>query len=305
MKISVVTTLYYSEKYIEEFYQRSKEAILKTGNTYEMIFVNDGSPDNSLVTCFNINKIDKNVVIINLSRNFGHHKALQVGLKYSSGDLIFLIDSDLEEDPELFNLFYDEITSDNQIDVIYGIQQKRKGGWFEKLSGAFYYKTLNSMIDIKYAANTTTARLMKRKYVESVLSFPEKEMDLWCIFALTGFNQRPIPVVKKSKGTSTYNLIRKFKIGIETLTSLTSKPLFFIFILGLIMTFISAIFIIYFLINKIIFPDVQSGYTSILVSLWFIGGMILFALGIIGIYLSKTFMEVKNRPNAIIKDIIR
>jgi putative glycosyltransferase len=302
MKLSIVTTLYHSAPYIEEFYKR----IVKTGDKitddYEIIFVNDGSPDNSLDIAVNLCKNDSKIKIIDLSRNFGHHKAIMTGFQHAKGDYIFLIDSDLEEDPELLIRFYEEMEKYGIIDVVYGYQKKRKGKVFERISGHVFYKILHFFVTKEYPKNTLTARLMKRKYVDAVTKFSEKDYDLWCIFISAGFNQKGIYVDKTCKGSSEYNFTRKVMMLVNTITSSTSKPLFLIFLAGIMISAFSFIYMIYLLINKLL-TNVAIGWTSVLASIWLIGGIMMFAIGIVGIYLSKIYIEVKNRPNSITKNI--
>lgn len=305
MKISVVTTLYYSEKYIREFYSCVVESVKKISPDYEIIFVNDGSPDYSLNVVLGLQKSDKNIVVIDLSRNFGHHRAIMTGLNHASGDYVFLIDSDLEEKPELVNLYWDEMQNSEGVDVVYGIQDRRKGEFFERVSGRIWYFIFSFLSDIDYPSDSLTARLMTKKYVENVICYNEKELEIWGIFVLTGFNQKTITVSKGSKGISTYTLRRKLALVIDSVTSFSSKPLTYIFVLGLVMTFISGIYIIYLISMKYLYNEILPGWSSTLVSLWFIGGLLIFCIGIIGIYLSKMFLEIKNRPLTIIRNIYK
>lgn len=305
LRISVVTTLYYSEKYIAEFYNRVSQALIKITDNYEFIFVNDGSPDNSGDKILALQKNHPNITLIELSRNFGHHQAILTGLQHVNGDFVFLIDCDLEEDPELLNSFWEAIRKDQNIDVVYGIQLKRKGNFFERVTGSIFYKILNLVTHFDYPANTLTARLMKRNYVTAVLEFKEKALDVWAIFVLAGFNQIGIPVTKKSKGTSTYTLTRKIKMSIEIMTSLSHRPLYSIFFVGVIWVCISTVNIAIILVKKWLYGAQIEGWASIMASLWLIGGVIIFLLGLIGIYLSKIFLEIKNRPLSIIKTIHR
>ncbi len=305
LRISVVTTLYYSEKYISEFYNRVSQVLTKITDDYEFIFVNDGSPDNSGDKILALQKNHPNITLIELSRNFGHHQAILTGLQHVDGDYVFLIDCDLEEDPELLNSFWETIRKDQNIDVVYGIQLKRKGNFFERVTGSIFYKILNLVTHFDYPANTLTARLMKRNYVTAVLEFKEKALDVWAIFVLAGFNQIGIPVTKKSKGTSTYTLTRKIKMSIEIMTSLSHRPLYSIFFVGVIWVCISTVNIAIILVKKWLYGAQIEGWASIMASLWLIGGVIIFLLGLIGIYLSKIFLEIKNRPLSIIKTIHR
>ena len=146
MKISIVTSLYYSEGFIEEFYERSVASVKKITDDYEFIFVDDGSPDQSGQKVISLQERDQRIVLIELSKNFGHHKALFTGLKHATGDYIFLIDVDLEEDPELLSVFWEALQAEKDADVIYGTQAKRKGAYFEKASGRFYYRVISLCI---------------------------------------------------------------------------------------------------------------------------------------------------------------
>lgn len=305
LRISVVTTLYYSEKYIIEFYNRVRKSLAKITDDYEFVFVDDGSPDNSAHKILTLQKDYANITLIELSRNFGHHQAILTGLQHVTGDYVFLIDCDLEEDPELLNSFWDTLQQDKNIDVVYGIQMKRKGNLFERTTGNIFYKILNLVTHFEYPANTLTARLMKKNYVSAVLEFKEKAIDVWAIFVMAGFNQIGIPVTKKSKGTSTYTLSRKIRMSIEIMTSLSHKPLYSIFFLGVIWVCISTVNISIILVKKWLYGAQIEGWASIMASLWLIGGVIIFLLGLIGIYLSKIFLEIKNRPLSIIKTIHR
>lgn len=305
MKLSIVTTLYKSEPYINEFYERCLKSLIKIADKYEFIFVNDGSPDQSLKKAIEIQDQDDSVTVIDLSRNFGHHRAIMTGLQHADGDYVFLIDSDLEEDPEILERYYKEINQDGAIDVVYGVQSKRKGNAFERISGHLWYTFFSFLADIDYPVNSLTARLMSRRYVEAVTKFPERELEIWGLFVLTGFTQKAISLPKGSKGETSYTLVHKLKMAVNSITSFSSKPLIALFVIGMIMTTVSFIIILYLLFQRFVLGGVFEGWTSTLVSIWFIGGLIIFSLGIIGIYISKMFLEIKARPLAIIKQIYR
>jgi len=303
VKISVVTTLYHSLEYLPEFYKRISESLKQLTHDYELVFVDDGSPDGSGRFVLELQRDDPKIVLIQLSRNFGHHQAIITGLQHANGEYVFLIDCDLEEDPELLNSFWNELIQHDEIDVVYGMQSKRKGSFFERISGRIFYRTLTFITQFEYPANTLTARLMKKLYVNAVLEYTEKALDVWSIFVLAGFNQVGIPVTKKDKGTSTYTFLKKVKLSIEIITSLSHRPLYLIFFIGLAWLFISGGHVIAILINKWIYGAQIEGWASIMASIWLIGGVVIFLLGVIGIYLSKVFVEIKNRPLTIVKTI--
>lgn len=298
MKLSVVSTLYKSESYLPEFLRRVKSSINRLGiKEYEIILVNDASPDESIAKVLQIKEEIGNIIILDLSMNYGHHKAIMCGLNHAKGDYVFLIDCDLEEDPELLEQFWLEMENHPSYDVVYGVQHKRKGGLMERYAGSLFYKLLNRLSDIEYPKNTLTARLMKLSYVETVTKYKEVSLEIWGVFVLSGFNQVGIKVNKGNKGSTTYNFKRKFLMAIETITAFSSKPLYMIFFLGLIMTFISFCYLVYVVVLAIIYKETKiEGWSSIMASIWFVGGLTIFLLGVIAIYLSKIFLEVKNRP---------
>lgn len=305
MKISIVTTLFNSEPYVAAFYERAIVAASRITDDVELIFVNDGSSDRAMEILLEKQKVDRRIVIVDLSRNFGHHRALMTGLEQASGDMVFLCDSDLEEAPELIITLWEARTASEDIDVWYGVQDVRKGGWFEKLSGAIWYKLFALMIAVPYPANSATARLMTRRYVDAVLSHPERELELWGVFALTGFEQHGVEISKSHKGSSSYNLTRKLRMAVDSITSISSAPLVGLFVLGLFITAIAAAYIVYLLALGLIYDEIPEGWVTTVISIWFVGGLIIFSLGVIGIYLSKMFREIKSRPRTIIRKIYR
>lgn len=302
LDLSIVTTIYNSKNYIVEFYQRAKAEAEKITNAYEIIFVNDGSPDDSLIELINLHKQDPHVVVIDLARNHGHHRAMMIGLTHAQGKHVFLIDSDLEENPELLGDFYPKMIN-SDYDVIYGLQEKRKGNVFEACSGKMFYKVINFLSQQKIPESPITARLMTKNYVSSLVSHQEKEMFILDLFANTGYKQLGITVIKKSKGSSTYTFRKKMILVFNAVTSMSDFPLKFIFYSGLVISFLALLAIFYVFVHTLIAKTHVSGWASLILSLWFIGGLNIFFIGIIGIYLSKIFIETKNRPYSVIKAI--
>ena len=303
MDLSIVTTMYRSEQYVEEFYRRICTAAESITDSFEIICVNDGSPDKSLDIAVSLYERDDRVRVIDLSRNFGHHKAIMTGLSYARGDLVFLIDIDLEEQPELLEQFYREYKNSEGVDVVYGVQSSRKGGFFEKISGEIFYKVFNFLSYWEVPANTTTARLMSKQYVASLVEHKDSEIYIDGLWTITGFNQKPLPVTKLSSSDTTYTLFRKLSLTVNAITSFSNKPLVYIFYLGVIILLLSTIYIVQIVIKKLLLHISVPGYTSIVVSIWFLGGLTILSLGVVGIYLSKMFMEVKKRPYTIIRSI--
>jgi putative glycosyltransferase len=301
-ELSVVTTLYQSAPYLREFYQRTLSEIKKIGFTYEFVLVNDGSPDDSLEVALDLQRQDSHIVVVDLSRNFGHHEAIFQGLTLARGLRIFLIDSDLEESPELLSKFMEKF-SETSCDVAYGVQVKRKGGIVERLSGGIFYKLFNYLADIDVPENCMIARLMSRRYVDALLSFQEHSLFLGGLMSATGFLQVPVYTQKLHKGSTTYTLRRKIEVFITAVTSFSAKPLQLIFYSGFCISAVSVIYIAWLTALRLFFDTHIDGFTTLAVSIWLLGGLIILFLGIIGIYVAKIFVQTKNRPLSIVRQV--
>ncbi len=299
-KISVVTTMYYSAKYLPEFYARVLKAVEQCNEHYEFIFVNDGSPDNSLAVALQLRDEFPNVSVVELSRNFGHHKAIMAGLREAKGDLVFLIDCDLEEEPELFTEFHKKM-EETSCDVVFGIQNSRKGKWREQLFGKLFYKVFNHFADRPIPENIIMTRLMTKSYVEELIKYDEKEFFLGATFMEVGFTQVPVYVNKKDKGSSTYTLSKKVALMVNAITSTSNKPLIYVFYFGALISFVSFSFIIVLLFRHFFVQKMLSGWPSLIVSIWFLSGLIILCIGLLGIYLSKIYMETKHRPTVVVR----
>jgi putative glycosyltransferase len=303
VKISIVTTMYHSAAHLQEFYQRAKSEASKISPDLEVIFVNDGSPDESLKVALQLRESDPAIKIVDLSRNFGHHKALMVGLSFASGDLVFLIDCDLEEEPELLGLFYDELRKHAGVDVVYGVQSRRRGGLFDRFARWLYYRIISILSSDSLPANSVTARLMTRRYVQALTQFRESELVFWGLCLMAGFEQLAVPIEKRKLSASTYNLPRKLSLFIRSVTSFSDRPLRYIAYLGFFMFSIAVLYSIALIAIYLTSGRVPEGYTSLIISVWLLGGLIIFCIGIVAIYLSVVFVETKNRPYAVIRHV--
>lgn len=306
-EISVVTTMYRSAPYLSTFYRRITQSVKQVTDDYELILVNDGTPDDSLELALELCDSDERIKIVDLSRNFGHHKAIVAGLAHAEGQRIFLIDCDLEEPPELLLDFHRAFEQYNgQVDSIYGVQKVRKGGRLERVSGQLFYKLFNRLAGIEMEENPLTVRLMSRRYVDAVLMHQESELFLAGILHIAGFDQKSMVVDKASHADSTYTMHHKLVLMSRGITSFSSVPLKVSLYSGFIVAFAAFVFGFYLVVRKLVFDDlIDVGWTSLIVSTWFIGGIILLSQGIIGIYLAKVYGEVKQRPNYIVRKVYR
>jgi putative glycosyltransferase len=304
MKLSIVATLYRSSANIVEFHARAMAAATAIADDVEMILVNDGSPDDSLARALELQAGDSRVVVLDLARNFGHHKAMMTGLIHAQGDLVFLIDSDLEEPPELLERFHAELIAGHW-DVIFGVQASRRGKLFERFTGAAYFSIVEALSDQTLPRNVVTARLMRRDYVQALVQHQDREMQISHLWVLTGFRQRALEIEKLSLSPSTYSLRRKIEIAVKHITTTSTKLLYLVLYFGGGVCAASLCFILYLLARYFTHGVGVSGYTSLIVSVWFFGGVTVFILGIIGIYIANILSEVKRRPYTHLRAIHR
>lgn len=303
MKLSIVATLYQSAPYVLEFHQRVSAAAQQVaGEDYEIILVNDGSPDNCLDIAVQVSETDDHLIVVDLSRNFGHHKAMMTGLAHADGERVFLIDSDLEEEPEWLLSFSEQFAEDN-CDVVFGVQQQRKGGGFERLSGKLFYRLFKALSGMAFPENIVTARLMSRRYVDALLQHKEREVFMAGLWHITGFIQNSQLVKKYSSSETTYTFRSKMSLLVNSVTSFSNAPLVSIFYIGLSISLMSFVYIVYLINHWLFLATPLSGWTSVMASIWLLGGLIISFIGIVGIYLSKVFSETKQRPYTIVRQI--
>jgi putative glycosyltransferase len=304
VKLSIVTTLYRSAASIDEFYSRAMKAAEAIMDDIELVIVNDGSPDHSIDLALALQRSDPRVVVVDLARNFGHHKAMMTGLAHVTGDMVFLIDSDLEDQPEDLALFYQRFMQ-GDCDVVYGVQEARRGGLAERVTGALFFRLLDALGDRPVPRNLVTARLMTRDYVRALVRHRDREFvasDLW---QATGFHQVALTVRKLSLSPSTYSLRQRVEMAVKHVTTTSTRLLYLVLYLGILIFGISACLILYYLGRYFTSGIGVDGFTSQIVSIWFLGGLITLILGILGIYIANIMAETKRRPYTIVRRVYR
>jgi putative glycosyltransferase len=246
------------------------------------------------------------MVIVDLSRNFGHHQAMHTGLSVSSGELIFSIDCDLEVSPMVLVEFYRRMKSE-PCDVAYGFQEIRKGGVIQRLGGAVFYKVFNATSDIPMPANVLTEKLMTRRFVQALLELGDRNLFLGGMIRWVGFKQIGVAVLKKQRdGASTYTLLRRINLMVNAITSFSSRPLVWLFHFGVTITSLSFLYGLFLVVRKLVYQDqIELGFTTIVTLIVLSLGIITMCLGVIGIYLAKIYNQVRGRPIVLIRDIYR
>lgn len=304
MKLSVVTTLFNTSDYLPDFLAKVSSLHSKSAmDSYELILVDDGSTETQYLMAQSISAAYQNINLIRLSRNFGHHHALFEGLRHATGDFVFLVDSDLEEDPFNFFPLYSELLR-TKSDLVYGFQEHRRGGVWERVSGKLFYLFMNKFMKVEIPENMLTSRLMSRRYVDALLLHTETQINFSALSVMTGFKQTKIPLNKIRLRRTTYSLSKKLSVLVDAITSYSSSPLKLIFSIGVAIFAASTTVTLTLIIEWIRGGNPASGWTSLILSIWFLGGLNMLCLGVIGVYISKIFLETKKRPRVIVSEII-
>ncbi|MEO8870311.1 MAG: glycosyltransferase family 2 protein [Granulicella sp.] len=303
--LSIVTTVYQSEPYLKRFVSACYEAVSSIGITdYEFVFVDDGSPDNSVETLKSLRETHPRIRIVQLSRNFGHHQAAIAGLQCSNGERVFLVDSDLEVDPAILGEFWQKLEK-CIADVVFGFQEKRKGALIERAGGHFFWRIFNRLSDVAVPENIVTERLMTRRYVDALLSLGDRNIFLAGMMYWTGFVQIGLPVHKLQRERSTtYTFGKRLALLAKGITSFSSIPLYASLWIGAAAMLCALANAAYVVLRKVLYPDsTLMGFPTIITLLTAMFGIMMLSLGVVGIYVARIFVQTQGRPLFIIKDI--
>ncbi len=300
MFLSIIVPCFNEEEMVERFYEEVLEHIAKNKNfsKYEFIFIDDGSKDKTLSKIKKLREKDKSVRYVSFSRNFGKEAGIYAGLKSSKGDLVVLMDADLQHPPSLFEKMSDLIVNEGY-DSVGAIREDRKGeGKIKSFLSRQFYKFINKISDTYIEENSTDYRMMTRDFVNSVLELSEYNRFTKGIFSWVGYKNTKIKYenVERENGRSKWSLLSLFKYSLEGIISFSTLPLIFSSLLGIICFLVSIIMLLVFLIKAMVFGDPVQGFPTIICTIFFLGGIQLLSIGVLGQYLAKSYLEVKNRP---------
>jgi len=302
MKISIVIPVYNSEHIQKELYTRLVKVLSECNNNYEIIFINDGSQDNSIENLKQLCLKDKNVKLIDFSRNFGHQSAITAGFEKASGDIIAVIDDDLQDPPEILPTFIDKLNEG--YDVVYGIRKKRKENFLRRSFFYIFYRILGLLSRHDIPFDTGDFCVMNRKVLDNLNRFQETNKFIRGIRSWIGFRQTGIEYERDARyaGSSQYTLKKYFKFALDAILSFSYLPLRLSTLFGFLVAGVSFFYGLYIIIKKFqgLIEHVP-GFTTLFVSTAFIGGVLLICLGIIGEYVARIYDEIKKRPQYIIK----
>jgi polyisoprenyl-phosphate glycosyltransferase len=302
-EISIVVPLYNEEKNIRLMYDRLVSSILKITSNFEIIYVNDGSKDNSFLELVKLSKEDERVKYINFSRNFGHQIAVTAGLDYSKGAAVVIIDGDLQDPPEVIPEMYAK--HKEGFEVVYGQRLKRKGdNFFKKITAKYFYRILKKITSINIPLDTGDFRLIDQKIVKDLKNMPEQNKFLRGQIAWLGYRQTSVFFERDERkfGETGYPFSKMLKFALDGITGFSDVPLQFVTKTGIFISFISFLVILYAIFSHFILERTITGWTSLIISSMFIGGVQLISVGIIGEYISRINKNVQNRPLYIVRE---
>lgn len=306
MKLSFVVPCYNEGENVGPFIQSVNDNFPITED-YEVVFVNDGSADNTFEKLKEIKKTSPcNIKIINFSRNFGKESAMYAGLQHACGDLVSIIDADLQQDPAIVKKMVEMLDENADIDCVCACQEDRHEGKFTAMCKNAFYKIADKFTEISFQSGASDFRTFRKSVRDALLSMGEFHRFSKGLFSWVGFNTVYIPYTAKERqaGKSSFNFIKLIKYAFEGIIAFSTAPLKFASVIGSLATLFSIIYAIVTIIRKLVNHISVDGFTQLVIIITFIGGIQLFSIGIIGEYLARNYIQTKNRPIYIAKEII-
>lgn len=301
--ISVVLPCYRTAACLQELHRRLVACFVRQGFAYEIIFVNDGSPDRDWEVISELCAQDPCVVGINLSRNFGQHTAITAGLDHTRGDWVVVMDADLQDQPEEIETLY--ARAQEGYDVVFGMRQDRQDPFLKVLSSRIFNWMFNRLSAVKFKPTASNFSISRDIVIRNFRRLRERSRSFGLNLLWLGFRVGYAPVKHSERyaGNTSYSLAKSIQLAIDSIVSQSDRPLRFSIQFGLGISLISALVAIYYTIRYFAFHSAPAGWTSTIVSLFFLCGLLFANLGIIGLYLGKTFEESKDRPLYIIREV--
>lgn len=300
--ISIVIPVYYGQNSLNEIYRRITISLEKITTSYEIFFVNDCSPDGSWTIIQQLAAKDDRVKGINLSRNFGQHYAITAGLDHIKGEWVVVMDCDLQDQPEEIIKLYQK--AQEGFDVVFARRADRKDCFIKRISSILFYKVFDYFTDSKSDSTIANYSIVSRKVIEEFRRFKEQYRSYPLFIRWLGFNMTAIDVehAERYDGKSSYTFTKLFKLAMDSIIAQSNKPLKLSIQFGFMMSLLSALYGSYLIYNFLFLAQPIEGWTSVMVSVYFLGGLIFANFGIAGLYIGKIFDEAKDRPLYVIKE---
>lgn len=302
--ISVVVPVYGCNENLKELSARLSATLTKISERYEIILVNDASFDDSWATIKTLSGRSNRVKGVNLSRNFGQHNAITAGLEISRGDWVVVMDCDLQDRPEEIHKLY--CKAQDGFDIVFAQRVQRVDGFFKRLGSKLFYKLLAYLTETKQDSSIGNFGIYSRQAIDSLLAMHDRFRFFPTMIKWVGFASTAIPVEHshRAEGRSSYSFKKLLNLALNTVLTFSDKPLRLVVKLGLAMVLFAFLFTLYNLFRYLSGQIVEPGWTSLIVSIWFLAGIIIFILGVVGMYVGKIFEGVKNRPLYFIREKI-
>jgi len=302
--ISVVVPCYNEEDVIRQTHSRLSNALVATGLEYEIVYVNDGSRDNTLAILRELQAADSHVRVVAFARNFGHQVAVTAGVDFATGDAVVLIDADLQDPPELITEMVRMWRDGYQ--VVYGVRESRTGeSAFKLLTAKYFYRIINSISDVAIPLDTGDFRLMDRRVVDVLKSMPERDRFLRGMVSWIGFKQSPLHYARSERaaGGTKYPLRKMILFALDGIVSFSLVPLRLATLFGFVAAVFAMLGIAYALVLRLFTGNWAPGWTLLFITTFFLGGATLLCLGIIGEYVGRIYRELKRRPLYVVGEV--
>lgn len=304
--ISIVAPAYNEQEVLGEFHRRVTEVMASLGCQYEIVLVNDGSRDNTLALMYALRERDPHISVVDLSRNFGKEIALSAGLDHTKGDVVVVLDSDLQDPPELIPQMLD-IWREGY-DVVYGMRTARDGEtWFKKTTAKYFYRLIKSVSRVDIPKDTGDFRLMSRRAVEALSKLREEHRFMKGLFAWVGFPSSPFLYRRdpRAAGETKWNYWKLWNFALEGITSFTVAPLKVSTYLGMLIAVLALLYAVFVIWKALVYSDPVRGYPSLMTVVLFLGGVQLISVGLLGEYVGRIFNEVKRRPLYLVNRLLQ
>lgn len=304
MELSIVSPIYKGEKILSELIRRISESVEKITNSYEIILVNDCSPDNSWERIKEECSNNNHIVGINLSRNFGQHYAITAGLSESQGTWIVVLDCDLQDQPEEIPNLYSK--AQEGYDTVFAMRTDRKDSQMKKIQSILFHSTYSYMTGIHYDKSVANFGIFNRKVINAVLSMGDSIKSFGPMVDWVGFKKTYLPVkhAARLQGKSSFNLIKLIRQASDGIIGFSNKPLYMVLQIGFLISFSAFVIAMFYFFRYLMGGVTVDGFTTLVISLWLIGGVVIGVIGVLGIYIAKIFDRVKQRPSYIISEKI-
>lgn len=302
--ISIVSPVYKGESMLEELVSRTTSSITTITDKYEIVLVNDCSPDNSWNAIKSICNRDKHVIGVNLSRNFGQHYAITAGLTITKGKWVVVMDCDLQDRPEEIKNLYNK--AQDGYDCVFAQRTERQDNIIRKLQSAMFHSAYTYMTGIKYDKSVGNFGIYNRKVINAVLSMGDAIKSFGPMVDWVGYNRayQPVKHAARAEGKSSFNLVKLIRQASDGIIGFSNKPLYMVMEFGFFICGLSLLIALIYLLKYLVGGVSVDGFTTIVISLWLLGGIIIMLIGVVGIYIAKIFDRVKQRPSFIIKETL-